>query len=145
MVDQKILEVLPHRPPFLFVDEIVEVEPGRIVARRQMRVDESFYEGHYPKRPITPGVLVLESIFQTGALLVGITLYEELPGDPLPVLTRIKDAKFRRPVDPGETVTLEVELVDQVKNLYRFKGKALVDGDDAVRVSFSCALIEEGG
>jgi len=144
VVQQVILDTLPHRPPFLFVDEIVEIEPGKILARRTMRVDEDFFKGHYPHRPITPGVLVLESIFQAGALLMGRTLPpEEIPGEPMPVLTRIKDAKFRRPVNPGETVDLEVEFVDRLKNLYRFKGRALVDGTEAVRVTFSCALIEE--
>ncbi len=144
MVDQKILDTLPHRPPFLFVDEIVEIGETSIHARRRMRPDEEFYAGHYPSRPITPGVLVLESLFQAGALLIGQWLDRTaIPDSSLPVLTRIKDAKFRRPIDPGETVDLIVEFTDRVKNLYRFKGQAIVDGTEAVRVTFSCALIEE--
>lgn len=143
-VEPRILETIPHRPPFLFVDEIVEVdaEAQRIRARRTLRREEAFFDGHYPGRPITPGVLLCEAIFQTGALLVGTTI--GLDGfEGKPVLTRIRDAKFRRPVLPGETVDLEVTLTDKLSHAYVFKGTARVDGEDAVRVTFTCALVDE--
>ena len=144
MVDPRIIETIPHRPPFLFVDEIVEVSDGKITARRTVRADEEYFQGHYPGQPLMPGVLICEAVFQSSAILMGMTLpAEELAHNFTPVLTRIRDAKFRRAVRPGEVLELEVELVDRVGQLFNFKGKAKVDGKDSVRVSFSCFLVDE--
>lgn len=142
MAEDRVLETIPHRPPFLFVDEVVEVAERRVRARRTFRADEQFFQGHYPDRPIVPGVLLCEAIFQTGALLVGLILMPEGAPGKLPVLTRVREAKFRRAVSPGETVDLEVEFLEQVANVFVFKGRARVGDKDAVRVEFACALVD---
>lgn len=134
---------IPHRPPFLFVDEVVSVGDGKIHARRRFG-DEAFYQGHYPDAPITPGVILCEAIFQTGALLVSLG-GADIPEGAVPVLTRIKGAKFKRAVMPGETVDLEVSLTDQLGAAYVFKGKASVEGKAAVTIDYACALTAPPG
>jgi len=107
-----IAELIPHRPPFLFVDDIVSSGATGLVARRTWRPDEDFYRGHYPGAPITPGVLLCEAVFQAGALFLarargGGTGIAGAAG--MPLLARISNVRFRNPVFPGETITIAVE------------------------------------
>ena len=107
-----IAELIPHRPPFLFVDDIVSSSATGLVARRTWRPDEDFYRGHYPGAPITPGVLLCEAVFQAGALFLarargGGTGIAGAAG--MPLLARISNVRFRNPVFPGETITIAVE------------------------------------
>lgn len=107
-----IAELIPHRPPFLFVDDIVSSSATGLVARRTWRPDEDFYRGHYPGAPITPGVLLCEAVFQAGALFLarargGGTGVAGAAG--MPLLARISNVRFRNPVFPGETITIAVE------------------------------------
>jgi 3-hydroxyacyl-[acyl-carrier-protein] dehydratase len=128
----------------LFVDEIVSLVPRVSVhARRTFRADEPFFAGHYPGAPITPGVLLCEAIFQAGALLVAASM-PDLAGR-VPVLTRVRQAKFRRPVLPGETVELEVALTDQLASAYVFHGTARVAQEQAVAIDYACALVPAPG
>lgn len=99
-------QLIPHRPPFLFVDEIVSETPDSLTAKRVWRADEDFYKGHYPNAPITPGVLLCESIFQTGALYMALKMPESTKG--LPILARIENVRLRAPVFPGDTILIEV-------------------------------------
>jgi len=99
-------EIIPHRPPFLFVDEIVSETPGTLTAKRTWRAEETFYQGHYPGAPITPGVLLCESIFQAAALYMARQMPETSRG--LPILARIENIRFRAPVFPGDTTLIEV-------------------------------------
>jgi 3-hydroxyacyl-[acyl-carrier-protein] dehydratase len=109
-----VTDLIPHRPPFLFVDEIVSTGPGVLVAKRLWRKEEAFYGGHYPGSPITPGVLLCESVVQTGALLLALgqaAVGKESgrPATGMPILVKINDVRFRLPVFPGDTTTMEVK------------------------------------
>ena len=122
-------EVLPHRPPFLFVDEIVEVDPGRFARGRwHLRGDEAFFTGHFSGRPTLPGVLMVEAIAQVGA--VGVLCDERFAGK-LPLFGGIDRARFRRQVTPGETLDLEMEVTRMSARAGRGRGSASVDGETA--------------
>ena len=136
----QILRAIPHRPPFLFVDKIVEVTETRIKATKEIKPSESFFEGHYPGNPIMPGVLICESVFQTGAILLSSII--GYSGDGTPVLTRINNAKFKNMVKPGDILEMEAELVERVGSAFFLKGKASVAGKTAVTVEFAVTLVK---
>jgi 3-hydroxyacyl-[acyl-carrier-protein] dehydratase len=136
----QILRAIPHRPPFLFVDKIVEVTETRIKATKEIKPSESFFEGHYPGNPIMPGVLICESIFQTGAILLSNII--GYSGDGTPVLTRINNAKFKNMVKPGDILEMEAELVERVGSAFFLKGKASVVGKTVVTVEFAVTLVK---
>ena len=145
----EIFSKIPHRPPFLWVDQIIESGPEFIVAEKKIPEDLELFNGHYPGNPLLPGVLICEAIFQTGALLLAEMLEKntnakQIPGEnnkKVPVLTKIRDARFKRPVRPGETIRLQVRLVDRLSSVCILKGSAEVDGKVAVKTEFSCALV----
>lgn len=139
------LESIPHRPPFLLVDEVVEIDPNRIVTSRFVDPESDFFRGHYPGDPIMPGVLICESIFQSGALLIAHRMSGDGADEGVPVLTRIRDARFKRIVRPNETMTIEVTLDDAVEHAFNLTGTARVDGELCVRVSFGCMLARKDG
>ena len=129
---------IPHRAPFLLVDEIVEQSDERILCRKTFRGDEYFYEGHYPGFPLTPGVLLCEAAMQAGAIL--LSGYVPSDGRGVPVATRMNDVRFKRMVRPGETVELEVELTERLADAFYLKAKVTCGGKLAVRFDFACAL-----
>jgi len=133
----EIQQIIPHRPPFLWLDEVVDVDEKRIVARKFVSPDLEVFRGHYPHFPILPGVLICEAIFQAAAVLIG--RMTPTGSTAVPVATRIQGAQFRRMVRPGETMQLEVDLTERLANAVFFKGRAVVDGQVAVRVEFACA------
>jgi len=123
----EIQRLLPHRYPFLLIDRILEVEPGkRIVGIKNVTINEPYFVGHFPGYPIMPGVLILESMAQAGAILVKKSL--NLPEDKLMLFLGANQAKFRKPVVPGDQLRLEVELVNVHSRSVKAKGKAYVDG-----------------
>jgi 3-hydroxyacyl-[acyl-carrier-protein] dehydratase len=138
---EEILNAIPHRPPFLFVDRIVEVSGTKIKTTKEIKPDESVFEGHYPGQPIMPGTLICESIFQTGAILLS-KMMGGMGGD-IPVLARISNAKFKSIVKPGSILDIEAELVEKVSNAYFMKGKASVFGKTSVTVEFTVTLAKE--
>ena len=137
---EEILKAIPHRPPFLFVDKIVELTENKIKATREMRSDESFFQGHFPGNPVMPGVLICESIFQAGGILLSNILGGV--GGGTPVLTRINNARFKNIVRPGDLLELQAELVETVSNAYFMKGSASVAGKTAVTVEFAVSLVK---
>ena len=138
---EEILNAIPHRPPFLFVDKIVEISGTKIRTVKEIKPDDPVFQGHYPGQPIMPGALICESIFQTGAILLS-TIMGGLSGG-IPVLTRINNAKFKNIVKPGSTLDIEAELVEKVSNAYYMKGKASVAGKTSVIVEFTVTLAKE--
>ena len=113
---EEIHRRIPHRPPFLFIDEIVEINENGATAKLSVKPDFSFFEGHYPGNPIMPGVLLCESVFQTGAIFLADFLKNQsLTDDKVtPVLSRIRDARFKRMVLPGDEIEIKVSLKDQI-------------------------------
>ncbi len=139
----RVTDLIPHRPPFLFVDEIVGHEPGkRMVTRRTFRPEEDFYRGHYPGNPITPGVVLCEACYQTGALLIAAGLGEGITG--IPVLTRSNNAKFKGMVRPGDTIEVEVSLTERISNAWFMNGTVRSGGKVALRLEFAVSLVEAG-
>jgi 3-hydroxyacyl-[acyl-carrier-protein] dehydratase len=138
-VSPEILRRIPHRPPFLFVDEIVSESPESLVARRTWRVDEDFYSGHYPGAPITPGVLLCEAVFQAGALHLSRTLAEQGAPAGVPLLVKISDVRFRSPVFPGDVVTIEVKKKDAMGGFYLMTGTMKRGETRVLSVDFSVA------
>jgi 3-hydroxyacyl-[acyl-carrier-protein] dehydratase len=141
MSHEEILAAIPHRPPFLLVDEIVERDENHIVCRKTFSGDEYFYSGHYPDFPITPGVLLCEAAMQAGAVLLApLVAADEDGSDSVPVATRMNDVRFKRMVRPGETITMEVELNERVGKAFYLSGKVTVDGQLAARLQFVCMM-----
>ena len=146
MTASTVLTSIPHRPPFLFVDEIVELSEERIVSKKLADPKADFFRGHYPDQPVMPGVLICECCFQAGALLVAHRIGADQAAKGIPVVTRIQDARFKRMVRPGEMLHVEVTLDDVLDNAYFMTGRVTVDGKPVVRVTFACmqAEAEEG-
>jgi beta-hydroxyacyl-ACP dehydratase FabZ len=128
MVDiDEIRKLLPHRYPFLLVDRIVELELSkRIVGIKNVTFNEPFFTGHFPEKPIMPGVLILEAMAQTGGVLA-FKSFPDMEGSVF--FTGIDDARFRKPVIPGDQLKLVVEVVKHRREIWVFDGKAFVDGD----------------
>jgi 3-hydroxyacyl-[acyl-carrier-protein] dehydratase len=138
----EITDLIPHRPPFLFVDAIVSQTPDGIAARRTWRAEEDFYRGHYPGAPITPGVLLCESVFQTAAGYMALKARAAgaKPGEGLPLIAKISDVRFRHPVYPGETVLIEVKEKDALGGFTMLSGTIRKeDGTRVMNVDFSVA------
>jgi 3-hydroxyacyl-[acyl-carrier-protein] dehydratase len=136
----QIEEILPHREPFLLLDEVMVLEPGaRVVARKQIKDDEWYLAGHFPGNPIMPGVLMVEALAQTGAVAV---LSEEGNRGKLVLFAGIDDLRFKRIVRPGDTLELECELERMRGPVGKGKVRATVDGELAVRGTLTFAVAE---
>jgi 3-hydroxyacyl-[acyl-carrier-protein] dehydratase len=131
--------ILPHRPPFLFVDEIVSVEPGvRAAARWHLTGDEWFFAGHFPGRPTLPGVLMCEAIAQVGAIAV---LTDERYAGKLPLFGGLDGARFRRQVGPGDTLDLSVEMGRLSSRAGKGAGKAVLNGETACECDLMFVIV----
>ena len=130
-----IEQLIPHRPPFLLVDEILELEPGkRVVGRREIRPDDWWFPGHFPGRPVMPGVLTVEAIAQAGAVAV---LADEVHRGKVPFFAGIDDCRFKRVVEPGDVLTLECEFVRVRGPLAKGEGRARVGDELAVQATLT--------
>jgi 3-hydroxyacyl-[acyl-carrier-protein] dehydratase len=136
-----IQKILPHRYPFLMVDAILEMERLKwIVGVKNVSINESFFQGHFPGRPILPGVLIIEAMAQTGGLL----LLLEIPDREHKLLyfVAVDDARFRRPVVPGEQLRLEVTVVSWRGDFCKLRGKATVNGELACEATLMCKMVD---
>ena len=137
-----VTELIPHRPPFLFVDEIVSENAEGLVARHTWRADLDFYRGHYPGAPITPGVLLCESVFQAAACYMALKARARgaKPGEGWPLIARISDVRFRNPVYPGDAVLMEVRQKDAMGGFTMLTGSIKkADGTRVMNVDFAVA------
>jgi len=141
---QKILQFLPHRYPFLLVDRVLELEPGdRIVALKNVTINEPFFQGHFPGKPVMPGVLIIEAMAQAGAVLI---LSKPENRSRLVYFMGIERVRYRRPVVAGDQVMLEGEVLRLRSKIGSLKGRALVDGHVACEGRMTFALGDrEGG
>ena len=140
---KEIMSILPHAYPFLLVDRIVEVEPGkRIVGIKNVTYNEPFFPGHFPGHPIMPGVLIVEAMAQTAGMLVFKSTGEESHKKPVFFLG-MDNVKFRKPVIPGDQLRLEIEITKHRQTIWGFKGKALVDGKLVAEAELLAMLGEE--
>ena len=142
---EEILRTIPHRPPFLFIDEIVEVREDGAICKRTIRAEEPQFEGHYPGNPIMPGVLLCEACFQTGAIYLAKQIEKDGRSlhDVTPVLSRISDARFKQMVKPGDEITIEVTMKETVSRFFFMKAKVLKGGKAAMTIEFALAMVEE--
>lgn len=137
---EKILRILPHRYPFLLVDRVLEVKKGvSLVALKNVTYNEPFFQGHFPQQRVMPGVLVIEAMAQAG----GILLFHSLPdpGNKLVFLSKVDNAKFRRPVVPGDQLRLEVELVKMKQRFCHIRARALVGEEVAAEGEIMASLV----
>ena len=140
---EKIEQLIPHRPPFLWVDEIIAQTEDRIETAKTIPEDLDIFHGHYPGYPLMPGVLLCEAVFQSGALLIAYRMADDRIKKKLPVLARIREAKFKREVKPGDTIRMQVKILDREGPAWFMKGKVLVHDKTAVKVKFVCTLVAE--
>ena len=137
----KILKQLPHRYPFLLVDRVLAIDKGKTIkALKNVTINEPFFEGHFPHRPVMPGVLMLEALAQAAALLAFDALDTAPTDDMVFYFAGIDGARFKRPVEPGDQLILDVELLRMKAGIFKFKARALVDGDLAVEAELTCAM-----
>lgn len=137
----QILKLLPHRYPILLVDRVIEIEKGKSIhAIKNVTINEPFFNGHFPHRPVMPGVLMLEALAQAAALLAFVTL-DVVPDDKtIYYFAGIDGARFKRPVEPGDVLHLNVELDRMKAGIFKFKAQAMVGNEVAVQAELMCTM-----
>ena len=139
---REILARIPHRYPFLLIDRAEEYRPGEsIVGIKCVTFNEEFFQGHFPGNPVMPGVLVIEALAQTGAVLMSKTLDVDVEGKATMFMS-IDEARFRQPVRPGDVLKLHVEVLKTRGDIYKFKGRALVGGKVVAQAEFAAMVVE---
>lgn len=137
----QILKQLPHRYPFLLVDRVLEIDKGKTIkALKNVTINEPFFTGHFPHRPVMPGVLMLEALAQAAALLAFDALDTSPTDDMVYYFAGIDNARFKQPVEPGDQLILHVELLRMKAGIFKFKARAEVDGNLAVEAELTCAM-----
>ncbi|MBL8301218.1 MAG: 3-hydroxyacyl-ACP dehydratase FabZ [Ideonella sp.] len=141
----EILRKLPHRYPILLVDRVLEMEKGKhIRALKNVTINEPFFTGHFPHRPVMPGVLMLEALAQAAALLSFATMGVETDDKTVYYFAGIDGARFKRPVEPGDQLFLDVSLLRSKSGIFKFKGRALVGEELAVEAELMCTMRRVG-
>jgi len=137
----QILTKLPHRYPILLVDRVLELEKGRrIKAIKNVTINENFFNGHFPRRPVMPGVLMIEALAQASAILAFETLGQSPDDKKVYYFAGIDGARFKRPVEPGDQLVLEATLERMKASVFKFKVRASVDGEVAVEADLTCTM-----
>jgi 3-hydroxyacyl-[acyl-carrier-protein] dehydratase len=146
-MSEEVYQAIPHRPPFLFIDSISDINERGIRATRTVREDEPHFAGHYPGNPIMPGVLLCETVFQAAAIYLSRIHGENaISGggtEKVPVLARIQDAKFKLMVKPGDKLEVEAEHTEKLGGFHFLSGRIRRDGKNVLTVKFSLALVEQ--
>ena len=136
----EILEHLPHRYPFLLIDRVTECNPGEsLTGYKNVTYNEPYFTGHFPQRPVMPGVLILEALAQATGILAFQTIGKTPDGSSLYYFVGIDNARFKKPVEPGDQLELHVEFVKEKRNIWKFVGKASVDGKVVCSADLMCA------
>ena len=139
----EIMKILPHRPPFLLVDRIIEMETGkRIVGIKNVSINEPFFPGHFPGHPVMPGVLIIEAMAQVACVLA-ILSSDESVRSKVTYFAGIDNAKFRKPVFPGDQLRLELEAVNCKRGIWYFNGRAFVDGNLVTEAELKAAFADK--
>jgi 3-hydroxyacyl-[acyl-carrier-protein] dehydratase len=136
-----ILDAIPHRPPFLLVDEVVSIDASSIHTRKRVDPADPVFKGHFPDYPIMPGVLICEAIVQSGAILITHIQGESVGKNSIPTLTRLNNAKFKQMVRPGDVLDIEVRFKEKLANAFFMEGTAKVAGKTAASIEFACAAV----
>ena len=137
----QIKEYLPHRYPLLLVDRVLNWESGKsITAIKNVTINEEFFNGHFPHKPVMPGVMMIEAMAQTAALLSFLTMGHKPDHNSVVYFLGIDGARFKRPVEPGDQLKMEVEIIRAARGIYKYKAKASVDGQLAVEAELMCTM-----
>jgi 3-hydroxyacyl-[acyl-carrier-protein] dehydratase len=137
----RIMELIPHRPPFLMIDKVVDVVAGeRAIGVKNVTINDGFFQGHFPARPVMPGVLIIEAMAQTAAVLVVHTLGPMAQGK-LVYFMSVDNARFRRPVLPGDTLKVHVTSLRHRGNVWKFEGQAKVDGKLCAEATYAAMIM----
>lgn len=143
MTTQEIMEILPHRHPFLLIDTVEEVEPGvRAVAKKNVTFNEPFFAGHFPGNPVMPGVLQIEAMAQTAGAIVVAGKGDFADKKRSVLFMSIDGVKFRKPVKPGDQLRMHVEKIKERRNIFVFKGQSMVDGQVVSEAEFTAMIVE---
>ncbi|HRC27357.1 MAG TPA: 3-hydroxyacyl-ACP dehydratase FabZ [Alphaproteobacteria bacterium] len=138
----RIMEMIPHRYPFLLIDRIVDFVPGeRAVGLKNVSINEPQFQGHFPAFPVMPGVLIIESMAQTAAILVVQTLGKDAEGKLVYFMT-IDEARFRKPVVPGDAMYIHIEKLQVRRNVWKFRAEAKVDGRVCAEATYSAMIMD---
>ncbi len=140
---EEIMDYIPHRPPFLFIDRMVDIVPGEsAVGIKQVTMNEPFFTGHFPGHPVMPGVIQIEAMAQAAGALIGYSLGKGASVGKVTYFLSIDEARFRKPVYPGDTLRLEVNLIKERGQLRKFGGTAYVDGKRVSNGTFSAMIVD---
>jgi len=140
---QEIMKLLPHRYPFIMIDRILELTPGeKVIALKNVTINEPFFQGHFPANPIMPGVLIIEAMGQAGAVLAAKSLERE-PNGVLIYFMGMDKVKFRKPVTPGDQLIFEMKFLKQRRNVFRMSGTAYVDENIVAEAELMATFGEE--
>ena len=139
----RIMEMIPHRYPFLMIDRVVDIVPGvKATGVKNVTINEPFFAGHFPERPVMPGVLIIEAMAQTAAVFVVHTLGPESEGK-LVYFMSVDGARFRKPVEPGDQLHVEVTKQRSRGNVWKFTGKAKVDGNLVAEATYAAMIMND--
>jgi 3-hydroxyacyl-[acyl-carrier-protein] dehydratase len=137
----QIKEFLPHRYPFLLVDRVLDWEAGKtITAIKNVTINEEFFNGHFPHKPVMPGVMMIEALAQTAALLSFLTMGTRPDHNSVVYFLGIDGARFKRPVEPGDQLRMQVEIIRAARGIYKYRAKGTVDGHTAVEAELMCTM-----
>ncbi|MBR72457.1 MAG: 3-hydroxyacyl-[acyl-carrier-protein] dehydratase FabZ [Rhodospirillaceae bacterium] len=140
---EKILEAIPHRYPFLLVDKVIKVKRDEsAIGIKNVTINENHFQGHFPKRPVMPGVLIIESMAQTAAVLVVASLGPEMAGK-LVYFMSVENCRFRKPVFPGDQIQIHVSKKHRRRNVWKFEATATVDNKSVAEATYSAMILED--